>query len=123
MKRLVVCSNFRTFFLFFYLNNCCAFYQKKNFICRKLNPVEFGETESQNDSFAFYKISFLWYSVIGVITTWIPAIIISHLTGGQNFNGFNVQLLSPIVRHLVPIKYRHIELKTVKNVKMEENAQ
>lgn len=70
----------------------------------------------QDDSFAFYKISFQWYAVIGVITTWIPGMIISHLTGGQNFNGFNVQLLSPAVRHLVPMKYRHTELKTVKNV-------
>lgn len=64
-----------------------------------------------NDDFTFYKISFQWYSTIGVLCMWIPAIIISHLTGGQNFENFNVQLLSPVVRGLVPKKYRLTELK------------
>lgn len=46
---------------------------------------------------------------------WIPGVIISYLTGGQDFNGFNVQLLSPLARHLVPKKIRHTELKIIKN--------
>lgn len=64
-----------------------------------------------SDDFAFYKISFQWYSTIGVLCMWIPAIIVSHLTGGQNFENFNIQLLSPVVRGLVPKKYRLTELK------------
>lgn len=51
---------------------------------------------------------------------WIPSIIISHLTGGQDFDGFNVQLLSPAVRHLVPKKYRHMEMKNISNAKNVE---
>lgn len=66
-----------------------------------------------DDGFAFYKISFQWYSTIGLIMTWIPAVIISHLTGGQDLSKFNIQLLSPFVQNMLPIKYRHIELKTV----------
>lgn len=73
-----------------------------------------------NDEFAFYKISFQWYAVIGVITMWIPSIIISHLTGGQDFDGFNVRLLSPLVRHLVPKKYRHTEMRNITNVKIAD---
>lgn len=52
---------------------------------------------------------------------WIPSMIISHLTGGQDFNGFNVQLLSPAVRHLVPKKYRHTEMMNMKNAKNTES--
>lgn len=64
-----------------------------------------------SDDFAFYKISFQWYSTIGVLSTWIPAIIVSYLTGGQKFDNFNVTLLSPLVRGLVPKRYRMTELK------------
>lgn len=69
-----------------------------------------------NDDFAFYKISFQWYSAIGVLTMWIPAIIISHLTGGQKFENFNVTLLSPIVRRFVPRKYQLTELRRASNM-------
>lgn len=67
-----------------------------------------------DDGFAFYKISFQWYPLLGVISMWIPSIIISYLTGGQDFTNFNVQLLSPCVRNWIPIKYRHSELKLIK---------
>lgn len=67
------------------------------------------------DSFAFYKISFQWYSVIGVVATWIPAIIISHLTGGTDAKEFNVQLLSPVIRKWMPQKYQHTKLELIKN--------
>lgn len=76
-----------------------------------------------NEDFAFYKISFQWYAIIGVITMWIPSIIISHLTGGQDFNEFNVQLLSPAVRHLVPKKCRHTEMKNLKNIRSDNNVE
>lgn len=44
---------------------------------------------------------------------WIPAIIISHATGGQDLNKFNMKLLSPFILKWLPRKYRIIELKTM----------
>lgn len=64
-----------------------------------------------DDGFAFYKISFQWYSTIGAIMFWIPAIIVSHATGGQDLSKFNMKLLSPFIRRMLPRKYHHTELK------------
>lgn len=44
--------------------------------------------------------------------TWIPAIIVSHLTGGQDLNKFNIRLLSPCIQKLLPMRYRCVELVT-----------
>lgn len=76
----------------------------------------FGE-----EGFAFYKIAFQWYPLLGVISMWIPSIIISYLTGGQDFTNFNMQLLSPCVQKLIPKKYHHTELKLISHVKKPQN--
>lgn len=68
------------------------------------------------EDFAFYKIAFQWYPLIGVISMWIPAIIISFLTGGQDFTNFNIHLLSPCIQKLLPKKYRHTELKVIRSL-------
>lgn len=82
------------------------------FFCRVLqSPIH--AIKSAEEGFALYKIAFQWYPLLGVISMWIPAMIISYLTGGQDFTNFNVQLLSPCVQKLVPRKYRHRELKVV----------
>lgn len=83
------------------------------FICYFISSMP--TVAKMTDDFAFYKISFQWYSTIGVLTMWIPAIIISHLTGGQNFENFNTTLLSPIVRRFVPRKYQLTELRRAAN--------
>lgn len=44
---------------------------------------------------------------------WVPAVIVSHLTGGQDLDKFNIQLLSPFVQKMLPMKYRHTELKLI----------
>lgn len=73
-----------------------------------------NEFDRTDDGFAFHKISFQWYSTIGVFLTWIPALIVSHLTGGQNLDQFNIRLLAPCIQKLLPIKYHHVELVTTK---------
>lgn len=75
-----------------------------------------------DDGFAFYKISFQWYSAIGAVTTWIVAVIGSYLTGGQDMSKFNIQLLSPFVHKLLPEKYRHTELKSIDNKMSADKA-
>lgn len=69
-----------------------------------------------DNGFALYKIAFQWYSTIGVIAMWIPAIIVSHLTGGTDFKTFNFKLLSPCIEALMPRKYRHTEMKLISSV-------
>lgn len=71
--------------------------------------------------FAFYKIAFQWYTTFGVLSMWIPAIIISHLTGGTDFRTFNFKLLSPCIEALMPKKYRHIEMKIISNAVQSQN--
>lgn len=65
------------------------------------------------EEFAFYKISFMWYGPIGLVLTWTIGIVTSVLTGGNDLNQFNMNLLSPYVKRLLPKKYRHIQLQPV----------
>lgn len=58
----------------------------------------------------------MWYGPMGALITWISAIVVSALTGGQDFNNFNITLLAPCIQSLVPRKYRHIELETLNNM-------
>lgn len=44
---------------------------------------------------------------------WIPAVIVSHLTGGQDLSKFNIKLLSPFIQKMLPMKYHHTELITI----------
>lgn len=69
------------------------------------------------DEFALHKIAFQWYPVLGVFLMIIPAIIISHLTGGQDLTKLNIQLLSPCAQKFMPKKYRHFQLKRENNGK------
>lgn len=82
-------------------------------------------TETMNeidDGFAFYKISFQWYSAIGAVMTWIPAIIVSHFTGGPDMSKFNIKLFAPFVQKMIPARYHHTELKTVdKKIHLEQS--
>lgn len=54
-----------------------------------------------------------WYGPIGTAITWICCIIISYLTGGQDLNELNLNLLAPCVQQLLPRKYRHTQLHVV----------
>lgn len=76
--------------------------------------------DPREGDFAFYKIAFQWYSVIGVIMMWIPTVIVSHLTGGTDLRTFNFKLLSPCIEALIPKKYRHTELKQISRVGQSE---
>lgn len=79
-------------------------------------PVANGPLDGD---FAFYKIAFQWYTTIGVLSMWIPSIIISHLTGGTDFKTFNFKLLSPCIEALMPQKYRHTEMKLISNLQSQ----
>lgn len=84
--------------------------------CRATNTSPILTADQLDGGFALYKIAFQWYSIIGVITMWIPTIIVSHLTGGTDFKTFNFKLLSPCIEAVMPRKYRHTELKLISSV-------
>lgn len=44
---------------------------------------------------------------------WISGIIISFLTGGQDLRDLNLNLLSPGVKYLLPVKYRHKQMDVI----------
>lgn len=55
---------------------------------------------------------------------WIPAIVISYVTGGQDLAKLNIDLLSPCAQNFMPVKYRHIQLEQenhLENKSEEEN--
>lgn len=93
-----------------------------------LFPIHFSRNETHfatnelNDGFALHTISFQWYPVIGAFMTWIPAIIASYLTGGQDMSKFNIQLLSPIVQRMLPKRYQHTELESASKMSCRKRA-
>lgn len=84
-----------------------------------------------------FQISYLWYSTIGFVVTIVAGLIISGLTGFQNPEDVDPDLLSPPVRNLldslpnnlkerlnIPLKQNHphpkdIALKGVVNIAMD----
>lgn len=74
--------------------------------------------------FPLYTISFLWYPVIGVLTSVIIGIIVSFITGPNNPRLMDPDLFSPVIR-----KYLHTEEdviaknKLVKSPKSEDNKE
>lgn len=56
-------------------------------------------------------MSFLWYTCAGTIITWVVGIAVSHLTGAQDLEKLNLNLLAPMAKYLVPKKLRHQELQ------------
>lgn len=55
----------------------------------------------EDEGFSLFKMSFLWYGVFGTLLFWAVAIPVSHLTGAQDLDKLNLQLLTPAVKHLV----------------------
>lgn len=74
-----------------------------------------------DDGFAFYKISFQWYSAIGVLITWITAIIVSYFTGGPDMSKFNIKLFPPFIQKMLPERYHLIELENADKKIFHEN--
>lgn len=54
-----------------------------------------------------------WYGPFGVVITWVSCIVISHLTGGQDLNALDLNLLAPCIKNLLPKKYRHTQLQVL----------
>lgn len=56
---------------------------------------------SNDNVFFLYRISFMWYSAIGYLVTVILGLIVSLLTGAENPENLNEDLLSPPIREIL----------------------
>lgn len=64
---------------------------------------------SDQEIFPLYKVSYMWYSVIGCLLTVIVGLVCSFITGGKNINKLDSRLLSPLalsVYQSLPSKIR-----------------
>ncbi|XP_058806032.1 sodium-coupled monocarboxylate transporter 1 [Phymastichus coffea] len=59
------------------------------------------ETDSHEEAWFIYRISYLWYSAIGCLTTMIVGVIVSYFTGFQDPHDIDYDLFSPPVQRLV----------------------
>lgn len=58
-------------------------------------------------SFSIYRISFVWYSLMGSSIVFFIGIIVSWLTGHQEIKNLDPNLLSPVVQFLIPKTKAH----------------
>ncbi|XP_069699562.1 sodium-coupled monocarboxylate transporter 2-like [Periplaneta americana] len=72
----------------------------------------------KEEAFFLYRISFLYYTIIGFIVMIVVGMVVSHFTEPPNIEEMNVNLFSPIVRKRILSKRRKFELKFVE----EKNA-
>ncbi|PSN54834.1 hypothetical protein C0J52_02933 [Blattella germanica] len=58
----------------------------------------------EDDVFVLYKISFLYYNLIGMVTVFVVGILVSHLTEPPQPNQMDPMLFTPIVRKFMKRK-------------------
>jgi hypothetical protein len=64
-----------------------------------------------------YRISYMWYALIGVATAIIVGMAVSFLTKANSAEDIDPDLLTPVIHRFLPSKARHIELLPHKQVR------
>jgi hypothetical protein len=64
----------------------------------------------------FYRISYMWYSLIGVATAMIVGMVVSFLTNPNSAEDVDSDLLTPVIHRFLPSKAKHIEMHPHKQV-------
>nr|CAD7595853.1 unnamed protein product [Timema genevievae] len=57
---------------------------------------------SREDVFFLYRMSYLWYSIIGTLTAIIVGLIVSFMTGPRDPKSIDPDLLSPVIHRFLP---------------------
>nr|CAD7449788.1 unnamed protein product [Timema bartmani] len=57
---------------------------------------------SREDVFFLYRMSYLWYSIIGTLTAIIVGLIVSFMTGPRDPRSIDPDLLSPVIHRFLP---------------------
>jgi hypothetical protein len=63
-----------------------------------------------------YRISYMWYTLIGVATAITVGMVVSFLTNPNRAEDVDSDLLTPVIHRFLPSKAKHIELHTQKQV-------
>ncbi|XP_067005282.1 sodium-coupled monocarboxylate transporter 1 [Anabrus simplex] len=66
-----------------------------------LNTTELPETNSSNEVFSLYRLSYLWYSLLGCVVTVVVGLTTSLVTGPQDPRDLDPILVSPPVWRLL----------------------
>lgn len=69
-----------------------------------------SDTEA-DDVFVLYRVSFMYYTLIGMAAVFIVGIIVSLLTEPPNMRDMNPALFTPIVRRYVERKTRRCNVR------------
>lgn len=54
--------------------------------------------------FLLYRISYMWYTVLGVGSTLVVGLVVSFLTGARNPKEVDPMLLTPVIHRFLPKK-------------------
>lgn len=65
-------------------------------------------------------MSFLWYPFAGAFICISIGIIVSHLTGSQNLEKLDINLISPVAQFLIPRRLRHTEMQLYTATKLPQ---
>ncbi|XP_069692129.1 sodium-coupled monocarboxylate transporter 1-like [Periplaneta americana] len=61
-----------------------------------------------------YRISYMWYTLIGVVTAITVGLVVSFLTQPNRPQDVNTDLLTPVIHRFLPSKEKRIELQDYK---------
>lgn len=76
---------------------------------------EMTPAPSVPDTFPLYKLSYMYYTVVGTLTAIAVGIVVSYLTGCNKGKEVNPKLYSPIIYRFLPKKNIVHEVKFEKN--------
>ena len=62
----------------------------------------FHDVPDQSDVFPLYRLSYHWITPIGILTVFIVGSIVSYLTGPQNLDSVDPELISPVIYKFLP---------------------
>ncbi|XP_046475986.1 sodium-coupled monocarboxylate transporter 1 [Neodiprion pinetum] len=74
------------------------------------------DEDNDDEVFALYRVSYLWYSMIGCLTTIVVGVMVSFATGPQNLDELNDDLLSPPVQMLVNKRFGKSRKKNLEGI-------
>ncbi|XP_068084298.1 sodium-coupled monocarboxylate transporter 1 isoform X4 [Anabrus simplex] len=84
-----------------------------------------------SDVFVLFRISYLWYTVLGAVVTMVVSLVVSFATGPNDPRDADRRLLSPVVRWMMPQHntedalskgYKPVELLVIEGPGRHENT-
>jgi hypothetical protein len=74
------------------------------------------DASDRNEPMYIYRISYTFYTMIGVATAIIVGLVVSFLTKPNNLEDVDSDLITPVIHRFLPSRVKHIELEANKQV-------